>query len=46
MMKEMRQAGIAHGDLQHGNILMCGKDIRLVEPIFARGRNGEIIRNR
>jgi hypothetical protein len=31
MMNEMRFAGIAHGDLQHGNILMCGKELRLVD---------------
>jgi hypothetical protein len=31
MMNEMRLAGIAHGDLQHGNIIMCGKELRLVD---------------
>jgi hypothetical protein len=31
MMNEMRYAGIAHGDLQHGNIIMCGKELRLVD---------------
>ena len=31
MMNEMRFAGIAHGDLQHGNIIMCNKELRLVD---------------
>ena len=31
MMNEMRYAGVAHGDLQHGNIIMCGKELRLVD---------------
>ena len=31
MMSEMRFAGIAHGDLQHGNIIMCGNELRLVD---------------
>jgi hypothetical protein len=31
MMNELRAAGIAHGDLQHGNIIMCGNEIRLVD---------------
>jgi hypothetical protein len=31
MMSAMRVAGIAHGDLQHGNIIMCGNEIRLVD---------------
>ena len=31
MMHEMKKAGIAHGDLQHGNIIICDKEIRLVD---------------
>ncbi|CAN5515253.1 hypothetical protein BH10CYA1_BH10CYA1_54080 [soil metagenome] len=31
MMREMRRAGIAHGDLQHGNILVCKNELRLVD---------------
>ena len=31
MMQELRRAGIAHGDLQHGNIIMCGNELRLVD---------------
>ena len=31
MMNELRAAGIAHGDLQHGNMIMCGNEIRLVD---------------
>ncbi|MBS1954356.1 MAG: hypothetical protein JST89_09220 [Cyanobacteria bacterium SZAS-4] len=31
MMQEMRRAGIAHGDLQHGNILVCKDELRLVD---------------
>jgi hypothetical protein len=31
MMEEMKVAGIAHGDLQHGNIIMCNDEIRLVD---------------
>ena len=31
MMQSLKQAGIAHGDLQHGNIIMCGDNIRLVD---------------
>jgi hypothetical protein len=31
MMEEMRFAGIAHGDLQHGNIIMCNHELRLVD---------------
>jgi len=30
-MEEMRFAGIAHGDLQHGNIIMCNHELRLVD---------------
>ncbi len=31
MMEELRYAGIAHGDLQHGNIIVCGNELRLVD---------------
>lgn len=31
MMQELRRAGIAHGDLQHGNILVCKDELRLVD---------------
>jgi predicted unusual protein kinase regulating ubiquinone biosynthesis (AarF/ABC1/UbiB family) len=31
MMYEMRAAGIAHGDLQHGNIIIVDEEIRLVD---------------
>ena len=31
MMKELHDAGIAHGDLQHGNIILCGDELRLVD---------------
>ena len=31
MMIDLRQAGIAHGDLQHGNIIISRQEIRLVD---------------
>ncbi len=31
MISALREAGIAHGDLQHGNILIVGGEIRLVD---------------
>lgn len=31
MMQDLHQAGIAHGDLQHGNILVCNNELRLVD---------------
>ncbi len=31
MMAELRAAGIAHGDLQHGNIMVVNGDLRLVD---------------
>jgi len=42
MMDELRQAGIAHGDLQHGNIIMCGNELRLVDydGMFVPAMNG------
>ena len=29
--KDLRSAGIAHGDLQHGNIMICSDQIKLVD---------------
>jgi hypothetical protein len=39
MMSDLRFAGIAHGDLQHGNIIICDKELRLVDydGIFVPG---------
>lgn len=31
MCADLRDAGIAHGDLQHGNIIVCGDELRLVD---------------
>ncbi|MFN8551917.1 MAG: hypothetical protein U0103_10545 [Candidatus Obscuribacterales bacterium] len=31
MMQDLQRAGIAHGDLQHGNILVCQDELRLVD---------------
>lgn len=31
MMNALQRAGIAHGDLQHGNIIMCSDELRLVD---------------
>jgi hypothetical protein len=31
MMKAMRQASIAHGDLQHGNVLVLNSELKLVD---------------
>jgi|GEM_PF-2916334 len=31
MLADLRRAGIAHGDLQHGNILVVGDELRLVD---------------
>ncbi len=31
MLTDLRQAGIAHGDLQHGNVLVVNGDLRLVD---------------
>jgi len=31
MMRELCIAGIAHGDLQHGNIIVCNEELRLVD---------------
>jgi len=29
--RELQQAGIAHGDLQHGNLIVSGNDLRLID---------------
>jgi hypothetical protein len=31
MCMELHDAGIAHGDLQHGNIILCNDELRLVD---------------
>lgn len=31
MVRQLQAAGIAHGDLQHGNVFVCGRDLRLVD---------------
>lgn len=31
MMQDLRRAQLAHGDLQHGNIMLAGEDLRLVD---------------
>lgn len=31
MVKTLRSAGVSHGDLQHGNVLVVGGDLRLVD---------------
>lgn len=31
MVRDLQAAQIAHGDLQHGNILVCNEDLRLVD---------------
>ena len=31
MTRDLRQAGIAHGDLQHGNVLVVGGNLKLVD---------------
>lgn len=31
MVRMLQAAGVAHGDLQHGNLLVCGRDLRLVD---------------
>lgn len=42
MVRKLQQAGIAHGDLQHGNILMVGDELRLVDydGMYVPGLNG------
>lgn len=31
MIKDLKKAGTAHGDLQHGNIMICPGDLRIVD---------------
>jgi len=31
MVRKLQAVGIAHGDLQHGNVFVCGQDLRLVD---------------
>jgi hypothetical protein len=31
MVRALRQAGVAHGDLQHGNVLVVGGELRLID---------------
>lgn len=42
MMADLRRAGIAHGDLQHGNIMICPDGLRLVDydGMFVPGMEG------
>ncbi len=48
MMKALREAGIGHGDLQHGNVLVTNGDLRLIDydgmfvPALAGQRSHEI----
>ncbi len=42
MVNDLRRAGIAHGDLQHGNIMICPEGLRLVDydGMFVPGMEG------
>jgi len=31
MVKSLQAVGVAHGDLQHGNLIVCGQGLRLVD---------------
>jgi hypothetical protein len=31
MVKNLQAVGIGHGDLQHGNLIVCGQELRLVD---------------
>ena len=31
MVRKLQATGMAHGDLQHGNLLVCGRELRLVD---------------
>lgn len=44
MIKELKRIGIAHGDLQHGNILVQPSDIRLVDydGMFVPSLSGKV----
>ncbi|MBY0550337.1 MAG: hypothetical protein K2W95_23870 [Candidatus Obscuribacterales bacterium] len=43
MVAGLRSEGIAHGDLQHGNIIVCGDELRLVDydGMFVPALTGE-----
>jgi serine/threonine protein kinase len=47
MVADLESKGLAHGDLQHGNILVCGNDLKLVDydgmyvPAFQGERSPE-----
>jgi len=42
MVSRLKEAGIAHGDLQHGNILVIDDDYKLVDydGIYVPSLNG------
>lgn len=42
MVNDLRRVGIAHGDLQHGNIMICPEGLRLVDydGMFVPGMEG------
>lgn len=49
MMKELKKVKVAHGDLQHGNVMVTpNKELRLVDydgmyaPVFGRGKSPEL----
>ncbi len=44
MLSQLEQRSIAHGDLQHGNVLVLGGDLRLVDydGMFVPALNGRI----
>ncbi len=48
MVLSLRKEGVAHGDLQHGNILICGDEFRLVDydgmfvPSLEGGHSNEL----
>lgn len=48
MVRRLQATGIAHGDLQHGNLLVCGHELRLVDydgmfvPALAGSRSVEL----
>ncbi|HEY3856714.1 MAG TPA: hypothetical protein VGO67_20195 [Verrucomicrobiae bacterium] len=43
MMADLREVGIAHGDLQHGNVLVVGDQLRLIDydGMFVPGLAGQ-----
>ncbi len=48
LLADLRRAGVAHGDLQHGNVLVAGGRLRLLDydgmfvPALAGGRSHEV----